>query len=1192
MKRRIVVLLMGLMCVSGAVTAQHTKVIENNYQKAAYHVMFDQPQQHQVVLDGTTYTEVTFDNSTPTTRIGAPNLPVVTQFVEVPICSKVRVSISEVQSLSLVSLKHQMIPVQPAPSKSDTSRHPMVMDYDLYSTDALIGNDTAWVEMMGVARDRNIALLRISPIFYNPTTGAMEMISSMTVTLTYEESDESATSKMHHRYYSPDFSIGTPLLSMLPESDKSVRNAAPLHYLIVAHSMFRGALDSLIAWKKRQGFLVTVGYTDEAAVGTTNTSIANYIKGFYTNASEILPAPTYLLLVGDNGQIPTFNAQCGTPATDHVTDLYYATWSEGDNIPDCYMGRMSASSVQELQPQVSKTIYYERYDFADDSYLNKGILIAGEDRGYSGDNAYTYADPAMDYIAKTYINNTNGFTTVKYYKNNTSFAPTGVAVTGSSQTSASATTLRNFYSEGYGWINYSAHGYDDEWSTPEFTNSHVSSMSNTNKPSIMIGNCCLSGKFNTTYATQCLGEALLRKGNNAGAVAYFGGTNSTYWPQDFYWAVGVRSNISGTMNTSYNANNLGMYDRLFHTHNEDYTQWHNTTGSMNVAGNTAVQANGSYARYYWEIYELFGDPSLMPWLSAADDATVSAPSLIVLGSPTYTVNTDSRAYVAITTAGNHDLVCAAYADASTGTAQLQLPTSLTVGTYELAVWSQGHKPYFMPITVTVQEGDYLYAVSLRGQQNHLTPNVHNTMDVVVTNFGNESSVAGTMTLSCLNDDVNVTSNTQAIGAIAPNDTVRFNGIFGVDIPANYRDGDIIDFLLTISNGDNSNTQEFHLPVTTYRLEASLLSVEPSLSSGEPVTFTCQLSNNGSVVAPAAAYTLTNDFNFIAVPADPINLSELAPGSTQTLVFTLSMVSNLPNIIIPFNLNATVDNVTDGISVFNVNAQSGGIEDFESNGFSSFEWEQGTNPWFTTSDEKHSGDYSARSKNSLSENATSEMSLRWTSTMDDSIRFWYKVSSEQNYDFFYFYIDGDEKLKISGNAGWSEVSYPVVAGTHTFKFEYAKDYSRSSGSDCAWVDDIVLPIATNPCTYTYDTVLQHSVFVFHGDTIPTDRIGHFVYVDSTDGYDYLSLTVVGIGDLQQAVSTQQVSLYPNPTHSRVTIYAADVRSITLVNSLGQTVRRMVNPTDNPTFDVSTLPRGIYFVRVDLPDGVVTKKLVCK
>ena len=147
-------------------------------------------------------------------------------------------------------------------------------------------------------------------------TGEMRIITDMTINVTYEDADIAATEELHSRYYSPDFALGTNLLSSLPLS-KSVRTGAPLHYLIVAHNSFRGQLDDFVAWKKRQGFLVTVSYTGDAGVGTSSTSVASYIKSFYTNATEELPAPTYLLLVGDNQQIPAFSSRCTSPIQNH-----------------------------------------------------------------------------------------------------------------------------------------------------------------------------------------------------------------------------------------------------------------------------------------------------------------------------------------------------------------------------------------------------------------------------------------------------------------------------------------------------------------------------------------------------------------------------------------------------------------------------------------------------------------------------------------------------------------------------------------------------------------------------------------------------------------------------------------------------------------------------------------------------------
>ncbi|MBQ1647452.1 MAG: hypothetical protein II047_03125, partial [Bacteroidales bacterium] len=94
-----------------------------------------------------------------------------------------------------------------------------------------------------------------------------------------------------------------------------------------------------------------------------------------------------------------------------------------------------------------------------------------------------------------------------------------------------------------------------------------------------------------------------------GAMGYIGASNNSYWGEDFYWAVGYRSNI--TANPTYSASALGAYDKLFHQHNENYNAWVSTISGMMTAGNMTVQAtSSSLKKYYWEIYHCFGDPSV------------------------------------------------------------------------------------------------------------------------------------------------------------------------------------------------------------------------------------------------------------------------------------------------------------------------------------------------------------------------------------------------------------------------------------------------------------------------------------------------------------------------------------------------------------------------------------------------------
>ncbi len=73
----------------------------------------------------------------------------------------------------------------------------------------------------------------------------------------------------------------------------------------------------------------------------------------------------------------------------------------------------------------------------------------------------------------------------------------------------------------------------------------------------------------------------------------------------------------------------------------------------------------------------------------------------------------------------------------------------------------------------------------------------------------------------------------------------------------------------------------------------------------------------------------------------------------------------------------------------------------------------------------------------------------------SVSFWYKVSSESNYDFFEFYIDGSRRLRTSGEVGWTQFNDNSLSNTtHTFEWRYTKDNYVDSGSDKAWVDKVV------------------------------------------------------------------------------------------------------------------------------------------
>jgi hypothetical protein len=79
------------------------------------------------------------------------------------------------------------------------------------------------------------------------------------------------------------------------------------------------------------------------------------------------------------------------------------------------------------------------------------------------------------------------------------------------------------------------------------------------------------------------------------------------------------------------------------------------------------------------------------------------------------------------------------------------------------------------------------------------------------------------------------------------------------------------------------------------------------------------------------------------------------------------------------------------------------EDWEDNNPFNFDWQnEGSAPWYRDNTTYYEGSYSMRSGN-ISDNQTSTLFLTIDVISPDTLSFYYKVSSEQNYDFLNFYV---------------------------------------------------------------------------------------------------------------------------------------------------------------------------------------------
>ena len=108
------------------------------------------------------------------------------------------------------------------------------------------------------------------------------------------------------------------------------------------------------------------------------------------------------------------------------------------------------------------------------------------------------------------------------------------------------------------------------------------------------------------------------------------------------------------------------------------------------------------------------------------------------------------------------------------------------------------------------------------------------------------------------------------------------------------------------------------------------------------------------------------------------------------------------------------------------------------------------PWFVQTAVKYYGESALRS-GAISDGGTSSIETVLENDSAKRVSFYWKVSSESNYDYLRFYVDGVETARICGEVDWTRYTVSLAAGSHTLRWSYTKDYSVSNGSDCGWLD---------------------------------------------------------------------------------------------------------------------------------------------
>ncbi len=520
------------------------------------------------------YTELAIMGANCHHMVGAPKLPLIRKMIKIPENSRVEYDISiqseEKLDLSQTNFPNPVLPVQPFRRKTDTDRIQVIVNHEIYEKDDYyspgVVNTHAPFTMGGITG----VMLDFFPVSYNPVRHSLKLITSATITVKIIEEPilQKITAKSPFQHPELD-RIARDIFINYDETVSQIKSTAPLNFLVIAGDQFadNSELQAYLKWKRQSGFNITLKSVTE--LGDT-TAIRNFIVNEYNNTSGV----AYVLLIGDVDDVPAWT---GT-VSGTETDAPYSRM-DGDFIPDLMVGRFSAADDSDLSAIIHKSLAYEQCNVGSLDAFNKVTFISTDDDDISYDGIrenWQVIEELHDFLLNFY------------------FVPIGVQgnhIRGHSD--GSTADIHQALNDGRTICHYSGHGLEFEWQGPRFNQSDIGELDSGSVPSFVISNACETGSF---AEAECFGERWIRAADR-GAFAFIGASNSSYWEPD-------------------DIMERGMYDGFFEN-------GETSIGCMLYRGLFEVyQQARSVADYYYDVYNILGDPTIVPWIGIPKNLTV------------------------------------------------------------------------------------------------------------------------------------------------------------------------------------------------------------------------------------------------------------------------------------------------------------------------------------------------------------------------------------------------------------------------------------------------------------------------------------------------------------------------------------------------------------------------------------------
>jgi len=984
-----------------------------------------------------TFYRLSIPGHVSTSDPGKPELPVFSRLITIPEGSGYKVKISEVRTSRInpsgKKIDGILYPSQEGETKnSDQKTTRFLIDKAEYAKRGIINSDTVRIEPLGKLRDKKLANLIISPVRYNPRSNILEMITSMKIEVSFVNSSGFITKSTVPGSALFDESLIKGVLNYNPGDVVPGFTDQPVKMVIMTDTAFRKHLEPFIKWKTQKGYKIKVLYIGTGLAGNTYTQLKDTLTKIYKSSSVADPAPEYLLIIGDVNRVPYYG-------TGNVTDMYYGEFDgNGDYIPEMYVGRLPVEDTTQLKNVVHKIIQYEKFQYADTNKFYSGaIATAGNDAGYAN-----YMNGQIKYAITNYLTTANKIKEQHFYYPQADL-------------NRQKDSIIKLINAGTSFINYTGHGDATGWLHVNIKSADIPSFRNKNMYPFVVSNACRTAQFNISNS---FGNTMVLS-SDKGAIGFIGCSNDSYWDEDYYWAVGPGTI---TANPTYEGTGLGAYDRLFHTHNESPSDWYLTMGQINYAGNLAVSAStSSRKKYYWETYNVVGDPSITPIIGKPGTFNISLPDTLPNGLKSLSLNIEPFSYIAVS---HFDTLWDASFASASGSVVLDMP-GLSNDSCLIVITGQNRYPVIKTIHFADYKKEFVNLTSTSINDKLANNNSRADfgeafyMKVTISNLGLTDAHNLYAKISSISNWLMINSDSTFIGTLSAKSEIVISDKLGITVSDSVPDMGVATILLTLKDDKSEKTYKIDITIHSPELQIINCMIDDKMlgngdyiaDPGETFDLVFKIQNSGSS-STSGQFSIISPANDVTILAPSIKSGELKIGETIDLPITVKLLEDAASgsffsVLSTLNCNPYIINKDYSFRVGKIR------ESFEASSFNVFPWiNTSAIPWIITSTNSYEGSISARS-GAITHNGSTSLVLKTVYPVADSIKFYYKVSSENNYDYLSFRLNGTEVFKKSGEIPWTKKAVAVPAGLNKMEWIYKKDQSVSGGSDCAWIDMI-------------------------------------------------------------------------------------------------------------------------------------------